>query len=529
MTKFILGLFFLLTSLAWGQWTPTGYKQWRDFSYVSESPRDTALWCKRIGGEIANYQDSKTKGWRRIENDWITVDDSIHTNRRDLLKTDVMDNGQSVISLDYEGETYTVVSRLTGIGWLNINTSEWTLLYERVDCCRPTVEKNLIHWTDVFPGVDYEVEKCNARIPHRIIFKKEFLDDMVHQQRSRGDSLDLQLAIRLAYEFSPNIDDTIGNMDERILKKFRDHIFLMARQMVHFPGCDTVPERGRRGGGLKGGGGPSQFYREAVGQRWEKIFPRGDIYCMEYVDVQGLKAIHEAYPDSAVWHNDETKVISGTTNVEDAYMDQYGVKADYNYGGADDVEARVIYLNGLIRVKNVASELGGGATITGCVDSMYCNTNYGDGNTSAYRVFKPWIEGTKSGVDPGAEPSCTWNDWSSDTYEWTTAGCNSADDDGSDNSGDGTGADRKATAEDTENVTTVNTWYAWSISSDLAQGWYDETINEEGIVLIGVEDAYNLFSSTEDNSNQPFWTFTYTTGGAPPETHRRRRIILGDQ
>ena len=221
----------------------------------------------------------------------------------------------------------------------------------------------------------------------------------------------------------------------------------------------------------------------------------------------------------------DVKVITGTTNTEDAPIASGG-NADLNYGGQS---YGAIYFNQiriLLRVKNVATELGENATITSAVCSLYCFSNSTDGDIAAYRVFKPWVEGTQEGGSD--EPGATWNDWDNDDWEWGTAGCESADDGGSDNSGDGTGADRKATAEDTETVTTINTWYAWSVANALAQGWYDGTIEEEGIILIGIDDVYNSFRLSE-HATAPFWTFTYTVDGAPAaNTSYVRRIKEGE-
>jgi len=186
-----------------------------------------------------------------------------------------------------------------------------------------------------------------------------------------------------------------------------------------------------------------------------------------------------------------------------------------------------------IRVKNVATELGAGATITGCVDSNYCfQVSSGANNVTAHQVFKPYVEGTQTaGADP---PGVTWNDWDNDDWEWTTAGCECAGDDGFDNNtDDGTCGsstrDRKSTAENTETVDAVG-WYAWNISTTLAQGWYDGTINEEGIILINAGNEYKQFYSTENTELQPFWTFTYTTGAPPAApSHRRRIAITGDK
>jgi len=212
---------------------------------------------------------------------------------------------------------------------------------------------------------------------------------------------------------------------------------------------------------------------------------------------------------------DETIKIDGTTNVEDAWIGA-DVDADRNYGG--DWRLWTVYGVDLflVRVKNLATLLPVNALITACVCSLYCSINEDNAAISAYRVFKPWIEGDQTG-QTCTGTNVTWNNWQCSSSAWGTAGVGCANDDGVDNSQNGTcdatGRDRKATAEDTENVTAVG-WYAWNISTDLAQGWYDGTVGERGIVFINDEGVgNNLFYSTEyttDSSLCPFWTFTYT-------------------
>ena len=146
------------------------------------------------------------------------------------------------------------------------------------------------------------------------------------------------------------------------------------------------------------------------------------------------------------------------------------------------------------------------------------------------RIFKPWVEGDENGID-NDDGDVTWNDWASDAMEWTTAGCASADDGGSDNSGDGTGADRKATAESTVDVT-ASGWYSWTISNALAQGWYDETINENGVFMLastaGGATGNNVYASCENATaaNRPRFSFTYTTGGGAPAARRDQVIMI---
>jgi len=219
-----------------------------------------------------------------------------------------------------------------------------------------------------------------------------------------------------------------------------------------------------------------------------------------------------------------TKKISGTTNVEDTYMAKDN--PDWGYGGSNELVVASKYVGtyydrALIRVKNVASELGAGATNITAVCSVYCWYNYIDDNIGAYRVFKPYKEGTiYADICTGTDKGVSWNDWNCLDLEWGTVGCANASDAGSDNSGDGTDYDRKATAEaSATSVTTVNTWYSWSISTELATGWYNGTIAENGIILVGdtTTGGYNKFYSTEygtDATKCPFFVFTYTTGGA---------------
>jgi len=212
----------------------------------------------------------------------------------------------------------------------------------------------------------------------------------------------------------------------------------------------------------------------------------------------------------------ETKKISGTTNVEDALI--YQEASDVNEGSRVYLETFTSagsYHKTFIRVKNIASELGAGATDITAVCSLYCFANYVDDKIYAYRVFKPWIEGTGVWTHcTGTNGGVTWDDWNCLDLEWGTAGCANASDAGSDNSGDGTDYDRKATAESYADVTTINTWYSWNISTELATGWYDGTIGERGIILVGsIVTGDNRFYSTEytdDPTKCPFWTFTYT-------------------
>lgn len=489
MKALLLTLFFPILLFAQA-WTPVDYVKWQNPAQANE-------FQARIGGELANYPETEVD-WAPIENDWITQDDTLHTNYRAVLKIDVTDNGQSVITLVFGGDTCTVTQKLKRLIWVNTDTWDTTNIFTQTNWDSIRVDSNVIHWHNVFTKIDYEVHKYNGSVAHRIFFKPAFLNAAVNYYNNCADSLSLGLANVIVYTLTgvDNPDSVLGELDGRVLKRWARHVFRLNKTSLHFPGSDTLE------------GAAAQKIR--VHHKWVRM--DGKIVCVEWVKMKWLKAAHLANPTSVIWHDDAVSI--GAADIEDTYI-AGGISADKNYGNVDPLRIESDPYYGLVRVKNVASNLGVDATITACVCSLNCEA---PGNTMAiYRIFKPWGEGTSNGFDPGSDGSVTWNDWACDANEWTTVGGQSADDGGSDNSGDGVGADRKATAEDTQNPTGIG-WYSWTISNALAQGWYDETINEEGIMFIETVDTYAKYTATEDGTaaDRPRFSFTFTTNGEPP-------------
>ena len=227
-------------------------------------------------------------------------------------------------------------------------------------------------------------------------------------------------------------------------------------------------------------------------------------------------------------YQEEVLKISGSTNVDDAWIGS-GSDANYNYGGQYYMWAIQAGDGFFVGVKNLATLLPAYTVISTCVCSIFCSVNATDANISIYRVFKPTVEGDQTG-QTCADSGVTWNNWRCSNSAWGTAGVGCAGDDGVDNSQNGTcdatGRDRKATPETTVNVTTVDTWYGWSVSPELAQGWYDGTIAERGVVFINDDGVgSNQFYSTEqDVPYRPFWTITYTVSGTGPTVPGPARI-----
>jgi hypothetical protein len=227
-----------------------------------------------------------------------------------------------------------------------------------------------------------------------------------------------------------------------------------------------------------------------------------------------MDAIMTGNASAKIRHNDQVSI--GAAGIEDTYISS-AVPA-YNYGGL--VSYFQIYSTprtGLIRVLNVDDALGADATISASVCSLYTLAVTSSCNGSGYRVLKPWGEGTSSGADVN-DGSATWDDWACDASEWGAAGCANASDAGADNSSDGSGYDRWATAEGTTTFAAVSNWYTITISSVLAQGWYNLSYNENGIAIVYVSGGLVQFACTEyttDTTKRPRFSFTYTTGGAP--------------
>ncbi len=225
-------------------------------------------------------------------------------------------------------------------------------------------------------------------------------------------------------------------------------------------------------------------------------------------------------------HTSSEVIISGATNVDDALI--YSSAGDGNFGGRADIVIGRFggagLSKGLVRYRNIASEVGSNKVIDNAemylnCFSEYVSTNY---DVNAYRAFKPWVEGNENGANDN-DGDVTNNDWSSDTYEWGTTGADCAGDDGVDNSQDGTcnsaGRDRNATAEDTTSITVCsNTWHSWNIT-DLVRCWYSGDCDENGVIMINANAATansgKTFRSTESGTNTPYLNITYSEGVVP--------------
>jgi hypothetical protein len=178
--------------------------------------------------------------------------------------------------------------------------------------------------------------------------------------------------------------------------------------------------------------------------------------------------------------------IVGTTDMEDAVLDS-GSAANYNYGGST---SRQMPINDcyIFRTVGLADLIGTGQQIDACTLLIH---QYSSNNTDTYdsarvyRVFKPWVEGTLTGSDPGEGGGVTWNDWAADANEWGVAGAQSASDAGDDNNTDAGGYDRTATPMSANRVGIgySGVFIPFVIETALAQSWYDGTNDENGVIM----------------------------------------------
>ncbi|MFH1699176.1 MAG: hypothetical protein ABIE07_01200 [Candidatus Zixiibacteriota bacterium] len=292
--RFIIFMF-VLSSVCLGR-TPVGYNQWQ---------LDNGEYQSQFGGIFYNYQKPDST-FAPIENNWINEGDTLFTNYRSILKTAVTAKGQSIVTLDYKGNTYTVTQTPKRLVWLKTDNWSWVDIFPSTSWPTPTMNDSVLQWNNIFPRVNYRITKRNGAVPHAVMFKPAFLDSAVTLYNQRSDSQTIALGNVMEYSLT-GVDDAdiaIGNVPKRILKKLKDFAFeISAQKLFHDTVEADIP----------------------VLQRWVKL--QGKIYCIEYVMMSDVKRFHEDYPTEVIWHNKET-TVKPTTN--DCYIYQYGVDDNYS-------------------------------------------------------------------------------------------------------------------------------------------------------------------------------------------------------
>jgi hypothetical protein len=287
---------------AGGQMVPDGYQR-------SVALEDSRQQVTKVGGAALNYPDTDST-WAQIQNDWLIVDDTLMTNRRSVLKTDVNHVGQTTITVTINGHTCTVSQRLIKMIWINTKTHQWTDLAP-VAWNRPSVDSNVVHWQDIVPGIDYQVRKTGGQVDHAIMFRPTFLNSALALYDQRADSADIALGNVIAYELTgvDHADSALGTVAHRKLSQLGKYWFGLRQQRLRYPGGDSLP-------------------RLPVKQRWIK--QNGKIYAVEFVMMSAIKQLHQADPTATIWHNASTLIEDDEFDV--TYIYKYAQTTNYSTG-----------------------------------------------------------------------------------------------------------------------------------------------------------------------------------------------------
>jgi hypothetical protein len=125
--------------------------------------------------------------------------------------------------------------------------------------------------------------------------------------------------------------------------------------------------------------------------------------------------------------------------------------------------------------------IGTDRTVDSMALDLYCTIQSG-ATIGVFELWKDWYEGVGDNVtESGAVDD---NHWYHPDSAWTKELADSACDVGSQNRGNGTGADRKATAMASVTVAVASAWHRFRIDGDLARAWYGGAKQPYGVMLM---------------------------------------------
>jgi len=454
-------------------WIPVDYTKWRSAS----NPNKYAI---KIGGALANYKDGKNE-WKEIKTEWIEQANGNYKCETDAVKVEVTTDGWLYVEVDIDGDVSTIRKKLVDVDI--VEKGKGKTKQSVINFSNPQVKDNVIRYNNVINGIDVEIIKLKGGVRHKIIYNSGFLSSLTASLNLSANPQNVTLDNKSEIEFENVIDPNfVGNTEERILKVYKGKKLLFEKQHLEVENSHPIT----------GGSIP-------IIQCWK--CENEKTYLTEQLNAQQVNILSQLNPGKALSHND-TITIKGS-HLEDTYISEY--EPTYNYGQRERTIVGSYSGNELvplIRALNVRSVLGDNAHITLAEFRAYCWYIGGSGSTCApYRVFKyDWVEGDQTGAPP-TNHGCTWTDWDSPDYEWGTAGCHNADDNGVDNTGDGTGADRKETPESSSQSINTTGWKAFELTNELVQGWYDETIEEGGISLHDDSPSASNFAAFRSNEH----------------------------
>lgn len=372
----------------------------------------------------------------------------------------------------------------------------------------PTVDGDTLTWADVFPGVSQQLHAIADQ--HRDVFtiEQSARDDLATWLTANGYSDLTGHYLAFAYEVA--------------YKSFGDTApFTMTQQLeggAEFTNTDNVETTGRifhlQDGRLKQYFQAGEFRHESAVDvegfpvsipKLKRFATVGDKrYFLEGCDLEAFMAL----PSGAIMSNTTVSYQEGTSGYSgctDAMMQR--LNPNNNYGTYAGFLMDEYY--GYRQL--IAFDLPdlGSVTVTNAYYTIELYTV--DATTvSAYRDLKPWVVGT-----------VTYNDWDGPDLEWATVGCGNGDDSGVENSGDGVGADRKATALFSEAVSATGPTTFGSGAAGLKQliqdhldgnatdtygaAWFEDTGTPGGTQY----RVYGRSSSYQVTAERPELTFVY--------------------
>lgn len=218
---------------------------------------------------------------------------------------------------------------------------------------------------------------------------------------------------------------------------------------------------------------------------------------------------------SSVDENDTFKLTCRYTGVtEDCHIDQTLADTNANFasylqfGAAGGGGERY---RGLLRID--CSSIDSGYTVND--SELWFYQDGATDNTVTISFYQVWKTGW-------TETGATWNDWITPDSEWGTAGCNSTNDSGSENTTDGGGDDRKATAIGTVGSLAADGWVTPLQGANLdalVEDWIDGTYTDAAGIIgrnANLDDKFWYPNSSEKSTKKQRWFLkvNYNTGAS---------------
>jgi hypothetical protein len=528
------------------EWEPAGFNTWKDGKhYVTD-----------IGGVPQNYQRADSV-WEQIDTTWQSIGDTLFVINKAVITCAAWPDGVSEVTVARGADSITL--RRTLDRFILIDTLTWDRYDLITDIPLSNFNRHGRTLTWNFPGGNYRLKKDAGRTAAQVLFKKAFLDSIctVYDKvpldsittmvdslywDEEGDSIGLvqipvitTLPERVAfgtvfkYEIVGVSDSLMDKLEEhpgmkrKKLFQFGQRLFSITSHRLHFAGDDNLP-------------------KIPIYQEWRKAPQKArTFYLCEYLMMWQLDSLHTVFPNREVWHG-ATESIEDI-GVADAYI--ASDKACYNYGASVDIYVGSDPINeedtlGFWAARNIAAQIGvAGATINSC--SLYIPVTAVDaaGDFDLYRLFKYAIEGEETADIPDPDSGMTWVFFQGlkfrvsacNGYYWTQddalpySGPSCADDDGVDNVENGgtcvsARADRTETYMSTNYVNASSQYWAWSITTSLAQDWYDGDAAENGVIMYARLNGSIKTASTETTGDingspaLPYFRFRYTVAEA---------------